>query len=378
LLVALLAAATTFCWQSLTVHYNYRGNWTGLFCSGDLFPLPPQLESEHVYRFKDSLGYDGQVYHYIAHDPFFQRGFDKYIDAPRYRYPRILIPLSVYSLALGHQEFVHGAYIAVILCTVVLGAYWLSAYLSLLGIAPWWGAAFLLVPATLISIDRMTIDVGLAALCIGFVYFLYTNSRWGIYAVLVAAPLVRETGLIFIAGYALYLLWNRKVRSALLFSTAVIPSIAWYLFVQVHTSPYPYDCCSLVPLKGLVERVLHPPLYPFSPLVNWIAAIFDYAALAGVFLAIALAVKIAFERRTGPIEISICLFALMAVFLSFPDSWRDVYGFARPITPLLILLAMSGLTRRALIWIVPIGLFVPRIVLQFGPQLIGVVRGLLS
>jgi hypothetical protein len=254
---------------------------------------------------------------------------------------------------------------------VFFGAYWLSAYCSLLGIWPGWGAAFLLVPATLISIDRMTIDVGLAALCIGFVVFLRRNSQWGIYAVLAAAPLVRETGLIFIAAYTAYLLWNRKLRLALLFSTAAIPAIAWYLFVQAHTNPYPYDCCSLVPLKGLVERVMHPPAYPFSWLINWIASIFDYVALAGVFLAIGLAVKTAFERRIGAPEISIYLFAIMAVFLSFPDSWRDVYGFARPITPLLILLAMSGLARRSLIWVLPMVLMVPRIGLQIGPQLIG-------
>jgi hypothetical protein len=85
---------------------------------------------------------------------------------------------------------------------------WLRAC-SLLGIVLAWGTAFLLVPATLISIDRMTIEVGLAALCVGFVYFLRTNSRWGVYAVLLTAPLVRETGLISIAGYALYLLWDR-------------------------------------------------------------------------------------------------------------------------------------------------------------------------
>jgi hypothetical protein len=336
--------------------------------------LPPQLESEHVYRFTDSLGYDGQVYHYIAHDPFFQRGFDKYIDAPRYRYRRILIPLAAYLLALGHQEFVHGAYIGVILFSVFLGAYWLSACCSLLGIGPGWGAVFLLVPATLISIDRMTIDVGLAALCVGFVYFLSKNQPWGIYAVLVAAPLVRETGLIFIAGYASWLLLKRKLRLALLFSTAAVPAIAWYLFVQAHTNPYPYDCCSLVPLKGLVERVFHPPPYPFSWLISSIATTLDYVALAGVFLAIALAVKTAFERRIGPIEISIYLFALMAVFLSFPDSWRDVYGFARPITPLLILLAMSGLARQSLIWVLPMALMVPRIGLQIAPQLIETMR----
>jgi len=281
-------------------------------------------------------------------------------------------------LALGHQEFVYGAYIGVILFSVFLGVYWLSAYLSLLGIAPEWGAAFLLVPATLIAIDRMTIDVGLAALCVGFVYFLRKNSQCGIYAVLAAAPLVRETGLIFIAGYALWLLLNRKLRLALLFSTTALPAIAWYLFVQAHTNPYPYDCCSLVPLKGLVERVFHPPAYPFSWLIAWIATTFDYLALAGVFLAIALAVKTAFERRIGPTEIGIYLFALMAAILSFPDSWRDVYGFARPVTPLLILLAMSGLARRSLIWVLPMALMVPRIGLQIGPQLIAVSRGMFS
>src|SRR5260370_40584670 len=112
-------------------------------------------------------------------------------------------------------------------------------------------------------------------------------------------------GLFFMGAYAVFLLGIGKLCWALLFPTGGFPAMAWYFFVQAHTNPYPYDCCSLVPLKGLVERVLHPPPYPFSLLVNWIATIFDYAALVGVFLAIALAVKIACERRTGPIESSI-------------------------------------------------------------------------
>jgi hypothetical protein len=223
----------------------------------------------------------------------------------------------------------------------------------------------------------MTVDIGLATLVVGFVFFVRRAFNWGIYAVLVAAPLVRETGFLLIAGYVLYLLWNRRIRFALLFSTAAVPTAAWYLFVQWHTTSYPAAWFSLVPLRGLVGRLLQPVLYPFSPLVSWAATILDYAALAGVLLAIVLAVKMGFEHRTGPTEVSMYLFALVAAFLSFPDSWRDVYGFARPITPLLILLAMSGLARRNWIWIVPMALIIPRIGLQFGPQVIGVVRGLL-
>ena len=340
--------------------------------------MPPQLESEHLYRFKNSLGYDGQVYHYIAHDPFFQRGFDKYIDAPRLRYRRILIPLTASVLSLGHPELVHAAYFSVILFSVFLGAYWLSAYCSTLGLGPGWGSTFVLIPATLVSIDRMTVDIGLSTLCVGFVFFVRRAFNWGTYAVLVAAPLVRETGFLLVVGYVLYLLWNRRIRFALLFSTAAVPAAAWFLFVQWHTTSYPAAWFSLVPLKGLVGRVLQPVPYLFPALVSWAATILDYAALAGVLLAIVLAIKIGFERGTGPIEISIYLFALMAAFLSFPDSWRDVYGFARPITPLLILLAMSGLARGSLIWVVPMALIIPRIALQFGPQLIGVARGLLG
>ena len=224
----------------------------------------------------------------------------------------------------------------------------------------------------------MTVDIGLSTLCVGFVFFVRRAFNWGIYAVLVAAPLVRETGFLLVAGYVLYLLWNRRIRFALLFATAAVPAVAWYLFVQWHTTSYPAAWFSLVPLKGLVGRVLHPVVYPFSPLVSWAATILDYAALAGVLLAIVLAVKMGFEHGTGPIEIGVYLFALVAAFLSFPDSWRDAYGFARPITPLLILLAMSGLARGSLIWLVPMALIVPRIGLQFGPQIIGVVHGLLS
>src|SRR5260221_4589526 len=121
---------------------------------------------------------------------------------------------------------------------------------------------------------------------------------------------------------------------------------------------------------------LQPVTYRSRRLGSWGATIHDYAALAGVLLAIVLVVKIGFEHRTGPIDIGIYLFALVAAFLSFPDSWRDVYGFSRPITPLLILFGMSGLARGSLIWVVPMALIIPRVVLPIGPQLIGSAPGL--
>src|ERR1700722_15243048 len=63
---ALLCALLGFTWQLLTVHFNYGGNFTALFCTAPSLPIPPQLAREHIYVFPGSGGYDGQYYHYVA------------------------------------------------------------------------------------------------------------------------------------------------------------------------------------------------------------------------------------------------------------------------------------------------------------------------
>src|SRR5512147_1236944 len=154
LAVALLAVALAFGWQALTVHLNYGGNWSALFCAGGKIAVPPSLASEDLYVFPNSTGYDGQFYRFVAHDPFLQTEIRKYLDDQRVRYRRILVPLLAWLFAAGQNGTVDAAYRAVILLFVFLGAWWLSRYAVLRGAAPAWGLAFLLVPGTIISLDR--------------------------------------------------------------------------------------------------------------------------------------------------------------------------------------------------------------------------------
>jgi hypothetical protein len=83
-----------FSWQAATVHFNYSGNWTALFMTGELYPPPPELAA-HTYTFPASTGFDGQFYRYVAHAPWFgadsfRAGWARYFDSPRLRYERIL------------------------------------------------------------------------------------------------------------------------------------------------------------------------------------------------------------------------------------------------------------------------------------------------
>ena len=93
-----------------------------------------------------------------------------------------------------------GAYIAVVLCWVFLGVYWLALYAVEEGHHPAWGLAFLLLPATLTSVDRMAVDVALAALSVAFVRYAKKQPTIRLYLVLMLAPLVRDTGALLIAA----------------------------------------------------------------------------------------------------------------------------------------------------------------------------------
>ena len=142
------------------------------------------------------------MYHYIAHDPWITRGAVTAMDDPALRYRRILVPALAWALALGRDSAIHAAYFAVILGFVFLGVYWLARAMLIQGRHPAWGLMFVLMPAALVSMDRMTVDVALAALTVGFV--LYSSDegpRWKLLLILACAALARETGLLLTAGY---------------------------------------------------------------------------------------------------------------------------------------------------------------------------------
>jgi len=379
LVLALASTAGLWAWQALTVRFSYGGNWTALFCTGALFkPVPLALRSENIYLFPKSSGYDGEIYHYIAHDPFFKRGFASSMDIPRLRYRRILVPGLAFLLALGRDRAIDAAYLWVVAAFIFAGTYWLGRLAVSLGYSATVGMLFGAVPAVLVSVDRLTVDVALAACCVGFVWYLQEQSVGKLYAVLVAAALARETGMLLVAAYAIYLLGKRQFRQAVAFSTAALPAGCWYVFVHLHTAPDPARFLTPALFSGFLHRVLNPYPYPFSRIVVAIASSLDLLALAGVAGALAWSLYRAFHRAWTPVTVAIYLFAMLTIALSPGDPWHDVYGFGRTLTPLLLLAALDGLTAG---WVAPLLAMLavdPRIGLQFGGQILNVVRGIFS
>ena len=375
-LIAAIAVLAGAAWLVLNIAFQYSGNATGPFYTGAKTPLPPALAAGHTYRVNDDVGYDAQFYHLIAHDPLNRRGFVSYVDNIRLRWRRIGVPGLAALLAGGSERGVDYVYIAIQLVFVFLGTLWLSWYVQSQRLHPAWGLTFLLIPAVAVSIDRLTIDLPLAAICIGLA--LYADAPkpgWQVYAMLCAAPLIRETGMVLVAGWCVYRIVQRDARGAALGAVTAAPALAWWFYVQANTAPDGTDWLSSYPFSGIINRTLQGTGDPTSTPWLRVANAFEDVALAGMWLALILAFYLAWKRRWGFVEITAILFAAFEAALGRFDLWTSAYATGRTMAPLLILLALLAFEKRRVLYALPLVLFLPRIALQYEAELKVVLRG---
>jgi hypothetical protein len=378
LMAALCALALVIAWEFLVVHFQFGGNWTVLFCTGGNLKQPPALADENIYCFPNSYGYDGQFYHYVAHDPLFRHRLTRYIDAPRLRYRRILLPGLAYLLAAGQARAIDPALIAVNLLFLFAGVYWLCRYAVDRGHHVAWGLLFLAVPAVLVSLDRLTVDLALTALCVGFVLYLSEERSRELFWILVAAALARETGILLTAAYCVRLVFERRIPRAVLFAASATPALAWYAFVQGHTRAYgTADWFTPWPLQAAVARMIHSVNYPFVPAVKWSAVVLDECAVAGMLLAFLLSFRWPRAGYPVPAMLAALLMTLTGLNLGAPF-WADAFSFGRVFSPLLVLLALQTGSTRSWLPVLPVALIAPRIVLQLAYHLVKVAQALFA
>ena len=373
---ALIGTLLGLSWQLLTVHYNYGGNLTALFCTGSTVPTPRTLAGEHIYVFPASGGYDGQSYHYVAHDPLCRSDIGRAVPDPMLRYRRILLPGMAYLVALGRQPWIDVSYVACNLGFLFVGSWWLALLLIRLGIHPWFAAFYVLAPASLISLDRLVVDLALTSLCLGFAVYAGSGPKWKLYAVLVAAALCRESGFLLTAAYVLHMLALRRFRLSLLFTTAILPAVAWNAYVVLRIPGGPaFDPRYFVPLWGLIQSLWHPTVYPFGPVTNATIRAFDGLELAGLALAMALAFRDLRKALDEPVRTACLLWAVFGLTLS-EFVWTDPYATARILSPLLLFLFLGSFAGGEKLGRLPLAMVVPRVWLEIAPQVLGVLRGL--
>jgi hypothetical protein len=363
-------------WSGALVRFQFDGNPTGLFCIGSLSKAATAKTGTRLWIFPASQGYDGQFYYVLAHDPLLGPGTLQHLDNPRVRAKRILLPAATYALSLGNPAWLADVYWLIVIMSAGAGAFWVARFAAMSELSEYWGVLFALTPAVLVGIERMTVDGVFAAAIVAACLFHRSGRELPFLAALAAAPLIRETGMLFTAA-ASFVAWREGgLRRASITAATAIPSIAWSAYVVARTEPDPTSWFGL-PFSALLARLVTPFAYPYQPWLSHALALLDFLALAGTAIAIVLGFR--HLRDETLISTTASLFALLAVSLSNPDVWTEVYGFGRTMSPVLLLTALHGLRNRSRWLLAPMLLVVPRTVAQMTATLLaGTIRPLIT
>jgi hypothetical protein len=238
------------------------------------------------------------------------------------------------------------SFIVVAFCA--LGVYWTSCWLLLSGCPPWWGAV----------VDRLVLDGPLCALFAGYLYYSRIGRWKVVYLLALLVPLLRETGILIMAGIlaaaALQELWKR----VLVFATVAIPVVLWWCFVMWHTSPSTALSIFQRPVIGLVLSLFtftpdHPGLSERGIIL---ARTIDFLAMAGYILCLALAAKWLWIRRRDwrdPVNFTVAGFLLLGLALGQEAHLLSAYGYARPLSPLILWVVLQALASRQWVALIP-------------------------
>ncbi len=384
---ASLSIALVLGWQSLTVQANYGGNWTGLFRTGSTQAVPDNLLAD-TFRNAHPRGYDGQFYRFLAHDPFLRNGTDAYLDSPALRARRVLAPLLAWIVAGGRPAAIDGAYILLIAACIFAGVYGVGRIMARQGRSPAWGLSFLAVPAALVGIDTMTVDILLATLIVCFAWQVQTGRRRWLWLTVAAAPLVRETGLVLAAACTVDTLVRRDWRNAGFWMTATIPFLLWSLYLltlfprtaMTAQTTFPVWYYPRLP-PGIVSAFLFQEAYANLPAaVGSLVRVLDRACLLAVLIAAVLGLLQLRAERWRETTLAMCAFAGFVPLLGRPGIWLPVYGYSRLMSPLFLLLLIAyspKSTGRALAGVLLICLTVDlRVAAEMWTQFLGVVHWL--
>jgi hypothetical protein len=272
------------------------------------------------------LGNDGQFSYYMALDFANAR---HYMDAPAYRYSRVLYPGLAWVGAAGRDGAIPWSLLLVNWLALGGGTFALAAWLRRRRLSPWWACLFGLFPGLFLALQRdLTEPLAYALVAVAVYLFDREGARARVAAAAVfgAAGLARQTTLAFAVPYLVVVLlegegpWPERVRAnaraAGVFAALALGPIAAYTGAiaawlgDVGTG----SGWTAVPFGGLVDsgawELQRQPVSVLTVVVPGLAA--GGLAIAAI-------------RRGGWAVEPVCLLVNVVGFVVLQDVYRDGY-----------------------------------------------------
>ncbi len=222
---------------------------------GDYFKAP-HIWTPKTLIHKGIVGYDGQFYFYIAHDPFVLGQSYDHIDFPAYRYQRIIYPLTVWLLSLGQPNLIPYMMVAVNLLGILIGTWFIILILKYFGLSPWYSLFYSAFWGFLLCLLR-SLPEPLAITFIVITVFSYFKRKilWQTLSLSLAA-LTHETTLLVSMAFLIYYL-GKDLRRSIYMLLPPLAYFLWQLYLYHHFQIFSFLGGTQnfgLPFLGLIER----------------------------------------------------------------------------------------------------------------------------
>jgi hypothetical protein len=323
-MVILFLVALTFLSILFLYSSKFNRNITSFMVIGDYFKAP-HIWTEKTLVLQDSVGYDGQFYYYIAHDPFILGQFYGHIDSPAYRYQRLIYPLTVRLMSFGQSALIPWMMVIVNLFTVLLGTWLVTLILRNFGLSPWYSLFYASLWGFLLSLLRSLPEPLAITFVVGAVFFYFKGKIISQAIALSLAALTQETTLLVSLAFFLYWLGKKNFRNLLFMLLPPLVYLLWQLYIFSHFHMFSYIGGTHnfgLPFLGITEKFLS-----LSKTGNALEKTAEFFYLLTVYFLIFIACY-QVVRYYSPLTLSFMSYALMtSLFTNL--IWVEPWSYAR-------------------------------------------------
>lgn len=310
----------------------YDFNPTGPIRIGTM--LPAERFWTPTTRVEPGVGYDGQWFFYLAHDPLLRAPDpEQFLDLPAYRYARILYPTLAWMLAFGQPAAVPWALLAVNLLAVLGGTVACLDLIRQLGASRWLVLAYAFSPPIMIGVSAMLAEPTALALVAAGLALALRRRHWLAGLVLALAVLAREPSILVPLGLGAYALGRLDWRRGAAYLLPLAAPVAWHLWIWAKLGSLPSGQSPGnfgVPFGGAYYRLglllgWHPPMLgePGPP-----ANALSEAAIVVTSAAIIVVGLLKILQRRDAFAWLLWLQAALALGTG-PLVWADLYSYGR-------------------------------------------------
>lgn len=330
-LVILFLTAATFLSVLYLYSFKFDKNITGFMVIGDYFKAP-QIWTSQTLIHKGSVGYDGQFYYYIAHDPFILGQTYNHIDFPAYRYQRIIYPLTAWLLSFGQPKLIPFMMVAVNLLGILLGTYFIILILKHYGRSPWYSLFYASFWGFLLCLLRSLPEPLAITFVVMAVFFYLKGQTLRQVVVLSLAALTQETTLLVSMAFLFYFFRKKDFRRSLNMLFPPLVYSGWQLYLYGHFQTFSFVGGTQnfgLPFCGIIQKFLS--FGPGGSLYE------KYAELLFLVLVLILIITAVYEvfKYYSPLTVSFFGYALLNSLLNHLI-WVEPWSYARATLGLLV------------------------------------------